>query len=350
MKKIFHIFFTIWGVVTAIFFLFHVLPGDPARMLLDQNENSEQLFAIKHKYGFDKPVWVQYFYYLNNISPISIHSKNSADFSFFSQEKYDGISLFSTEKKWIVIKIPYLGESFQKNGKKVTQIIGETLPNTLILSLSAIFFATIVGIFLGIISALNKNKWIDIFIQLISTLGMSLPSFFSAIILAWIFGFLLHQYTHLEMIGNLYEIDDFGNDNQLKIKNLILPTIALGIRPLAVVSQLMRNSLLDVFSQDYIRTAYAKGLSTWQIILKHALKNALNPVITVLSSWFAGMLAGSVFIETIFGWNGIGKEIVDALTTLDLPVVMGSILTISIIFVLMTLLVDVLYRWLDPRV
>ena len=187
-------------------------------------------------------------------------------------------------------------------------------------------------------------------ILVVSTLGMSLPSFFSAILAAWIFGFLLHEYTGLEMTGSLYELDDFGEVYQLKLKNLLLPALVLGIRPLAVVTQLMRNSLLEVFNQDYIRTARAKGLSEFQIITKHAMKNALNPVVTAVSGWFASLLAGAVFVEYIFAWNGLGKEIVNALNTLDLPVIMGAVLIIALTFVLINILVDIIYTYLDPKI
>lgn len=152
------------------------------------------------------------------------------------------------------------------------------------------------------------------------------------------------------MTGSLYAMDDFGEGIHLQLKNLLLPAIVLGIRPLAVVSQLMRNSLLEVLSQDYIRTAKAKGLSSYQVIKNHALKNALNPVITAISGWFASMLAGAVFVEYIFGWNGLGKEIVDALNTLDLPIIMGSVLIIATMFILINIFVDIIYAWLDPRV
>lgn len=350
MKKILQILITLWGVVTVIFFLFNVLPGDPARMMLDQNENSQQLRAIKQKYGFDKPLLTQYAYYLNDLSVISFHSTNPTDYTFFHSEKYNGVTLFSVKNVNISLKFPYLRESFQRNGKKVTQIIGETLPNTLVLATTAITIAMIIGVFFGIISALRKDTWFDHTIQVISTLGMSVPSFFSAILFAWIFGFLLNEYTNLPMSGSLYEIDDYTGEKHLQLRNLLLPAVALGIRPLAVVTQLMRNSLLEVLSQDYIRTAYAKGLKKWQVIYKHALKNSLNPVITALSGWFAGMLAGAVFIEYIFGWNGLGKEIVVALNTLDLPVIMGAVLVISFIFILINIIVDGIYRLLDPRI
>ncbi len=179
---------------------------------------------------------------------------------------------------------------------------------------------------------------------------MSVPSFFSAILIAWIFGFVLHQYTGLKMTGSLYEVDDFGESIYINWKNLLLPAIVLGIRPLAVVIQLMKNSLIDVLQQNYIRTAKAKGLSNYQIIRKHALKNALNPVITAVSGWFASMLAGAVFVEYVFNWNGLGKEIVNSLNTMDLPVIMGSVLIISTMFILINILVDICYAILDPRV
>ncbi|KAF2517532.1 ABC transporter permease [Flavobacterium salilacus subsp. salilacus] len=341
---------TLFGVVTVIFFLFTVLPGDPARMMLDQNENSEQLAIIKKKYGFDKPVSTQYLYYLNDLSPVSFHSTNQEDYTYLSEGKYSAIKLFSIGGTTTVLKAPYLRESFQKSGKAVTQVIGDTLPNTIVLAFSAIIIAIIIGIFLGIVSAINKDTVLDRMIALISTLGMSLPSFFAAILFAWVFGFLLHQYTNLNMTGSLYEVDDFGEGIYIQWKNLILPAIVLGIRPLGVVIQLMRNSLLEVMGQDYIRTARAKGLSEIRIIRKHALKNALNPVVTAISGWFASMLAGAVFVEYIFGWNGLGKEIVEALNTLDLPVIMGAVLVIATTFVIINILVDIIYAYLDPKI
>lgn len=349
LSKIGYSLLTLFGVVTVIFLLFTLLPGDPARMMLGQNETAEQVAMVKKKYGFDQPLIVQYGRYLNDLSPISYHSNTPGDYTFFS-EKYTGFQFVNLGKGSLALKLPHLRESFQKSGKQVSDVIAETLPNTFVLAVSAIIIAMIIGVFLGIVCALFKDGIIDKFIQLISTLGMSLPSFFSAILFAWIFGFLLHRYTHLDMTGSLYEVDDFGTGKYINWKNLILPAIVLGIRPLAVVTQLMRNSLLEVLNQDYIRTAKAKGLSTGKIIRRHALKNSLNPVVTAISGWFASMLAGAVFVEYIFGWNGLGKEIVDALNTLDLPVIMGAVLTIATTFILINIVVDIIYRWLDPKI
>ncbi|MFS4483339.1 ABC transporter permease [Hyunsoonleella sp. 2307UL5-6] len=350
LNKALYALLTLFGVVTVIFFLFNILPGDPAQMMMGQNEDSEQLAKVKAKYGFDKPVLTQYAYYINDVSPLSFHSKNKEDYTYLAENKYAAAKLFSIRNTTTVLKFPYLRESFTKQGKKVTQVLGETLPNTFVLAVSAILIAIILGVALGIVSALFKDKWLDKTIQVLSTFGMSVPSFFSAILFAWFFGYVLHKYTNLEMTGSLYELDDFGEAMHIKWKNLILPAIVLGIRPLAVVIQLMRNSLLEVFNQDYIRTARAKGLSEFQIIKRHAVKNALNPVVTAISGWFASMLAGAVFVEFIFGWNGLGKEIVNSLNTLDLPVIMGAVLVIATLFVIINIIVDLIYVWLDPKV
>lgn len=340
---------TLFGVVTVIFLLFTLLP-DPAQMMLGQNESAEQLAIVKKKYGFDKPIGTQYLYYLNDLSPLSFHSTQADNYTYLSPGKYSATELFTVGETQVVVKAPYLRESFQKTGKPVTQVIGETLPNTVVLAVSAISLAMLLGGVLGVVSAWYKDQWVDKLIQIISTLGMSLPSFFSAIIFAWLFGFLWHEITGLNMTGSLYEVDDFGEGISIQWKNLILPAIVLGIRPLAVVTQLMRNSLLEVLQQEYIRTAKAKGMSTLRLLWRHALKNALNPVITAVSGWFASMLAGAVFVEFIFGWNGLGKEIVDALNTLDLPIIMGAVLVIALLFIIINIMVDVIYGWLDPKI
>ncbi len=350
LNKLFYGFLTLFGVVTVVFLLFNVLPGDPARMLLGQREDSEQLENIRRKYGFDKPVFTQYLYYLNDLSPLSFHSSNIDDYTYLSTDKYNFITLVSVSNVDVVLKSPYLRESFQKNGKKVSSVISETLPNTAILALVAIVIAIVLGVILGIFSALFKNSILDKLIAVFSTLGMSVPSFFSAILFAWFFGFVLHEFTGLQMTGSLYEVDDFGEGVFIQWKNLLLPALVLGIRPLAVIIQLMRNSLLETLSQDYVRTAKAKGLTPYQIIKTHALKNSLNPVITAVSGWFASMLAGAVFVEYIFNWNGLGKEIVNSLNMLDLPVIMGAVLVIASLFIVINILVDILYSWLDPRV
>ena len=348
-RKLGYAILTLYGVVTLIFLLFYLLPGDPAEMMLGQNQTPEQIENLNAKYGFDKSTFEQYLLFINDLSPLSYHSGNPTDFTY-PNERYNGFELINTDSWSLMFKTPYLRESFQKTGKPVSDVIAEVLPNTVLLAATAIIIALLLGTLLGVASALYRDGAIDKVIQVISTLGMSIPSFFSAILFAYFFGYVLHEYTGLNMSGNLYELDDYGEQMHLQWNNLVLPAIVLGIRPLAVITQLMRNSLIDVMNQEYITTAYAKGLTTAQVIWRHAFKNALNPVVTAVSGWFASMLAGAVFVEYIFNWNGLGKEIVEALNTLDLPIITGAVLVIATLFIFINIVVDLIYVWLDPRV
>ncbi len=338
---------TLLGVTVVVFFLFNVL-GDPAQMMVDQNASEAQIAKIQQKYGFDLPTHQQFLYFLNDLSPISLHSTKAEDFSFYSYDKYGGFSL-GLGNVVLVLKRPYLRTSYQRQGKRVSTIIAETLPNTFILALSSIGIAIVLGMLLGVLAGYYKDSFLDSTLLLLSTLGMSVPSFFSAILFSWVFGHLLGDVTGLNMTGSLYELDDFGEAHHLQLKNLILPAIVLGIRPIAVIVQLVRSGIIDVLQQEYIKTAYAKGLTSFQVVYRHAIKNTLNPVITAVSGWFASMLAGAVFVEYIFGWRGLGKEIVNALNTLDIPVVMGAVLVIASLFVIINLIVDFLYIYIDPK-
>ena len=348
-KKILQALVTLWGLATILFVLFQAIPSDPARMMLDQREDEEQLKAIRAKYGFDKPLPMQYVYYINDLLPLSVNSNTPGDYTC-PEGKYSYVKLLDFGKYSLILKWPYLRQSYQRDGLNVSSIIAQTLPNTVILAVVAMTIAMIIGIFIGVLAALWRDSLFDRAVSVLGSLGMSLPSFFAAIIVAWIFGYLLHSYTGLSMTGNLYTIDNLGRGEFLTVSAIILPAVTLGMRPLAVVIQLMRGSLLDVMNQDYIRTARAKGLGTASVVVRHAMRNALNPVITAASGWFAGMLAGAVFIEYIFAWNGLGKAIVDALNSMDLPVVMGAVLVVATIFILINLAVDVGYAWLDPRI
>ncbi|MAO08300.1 MAG: ABC transporter permease, partial [Alteromonas sp.] len=175
LQKLGYALLTLFGVVTVIFLLFNFLPGDPARMMLGQNESEAQIAVVKKKYGFDKSLGKQYLLYLNDLSPLSFHSTDQDDYSFLSEGKYAATRLFKVGSTQIVLKLPYLRESFQKNGKSVSAVIAETLPNTAILAVSAIVIAMLLGIALGILSVLFKDGFLDKLIQLVSTLGMSVP-------------------------------------------------------------------------------------------------------------------------------------------------------------------------------
>ena len=350
-KRLAYGFLVLLGVVVVIFFLFNVLPGDPARMMLGQRADEASLKAINRDLGLDKPLSVQFMMYINDLSPISVHDKIDEENSLYlDPEKYSYVELIDVGgNDVLVLKTPYLRRSYQTK-RKVSEIIIEALPETAVLAITSIVLATILGVFLGVIAAINKGSSFDNFVLVFSVFGVSIPSFFTALIFAWIFGFVLTDITGLNMFGSLYTMDDYGNGEYLDLKNLILPAITLGIRPLAIVVQLTRSSLLDVLSQDYIRTAKAKGLSYVKIITKHALKNALNPVITALSGWFAALMAGAVYIEMVFNWKGIGYEVFKATEKYDFPIVMGTVLMIAVVFVFVNILVDIIYGFLDPRV
>ena len=336
-----------FGVVTVVFFLFSVLPGDPARMMMGQQEDSELMEVIYKRYGFDKPLGQQYLYYLNDLSPISLHPESG--FGQWDADVYSGQAITGIGDWTLAIKWPYLRQSFQRSCVSVGRILGGVLPNTLLLAYSAILIAILLGIPMGLLAARFKDGTLDRTLVLLSSLGMSLPSFFSAILIAWLFGFVWHEWTGLEMNGSLYEMDDYGEAVRIRWKNLILPALTLGIRPLGVITQLTRGSVLEVLQLDYIRTARSKGIEEWRVFLLHALPNALTPVVTAISGWFASMLAGAVFVEYIFGWNGLGKALVEALNLLDLPVVMGAVLIIGLLFVLVNIAVDLTYALIDPR-
>jgi peptide/nickel transport system permease protein len=350
-KRLFYGFLVLLGVITVVFLLFNVLPGDPARAMLGQRADQASIDAINKDLGRDKPLSTQFLMYLNDLSPVSVHDAAHKDhYLYLSPDKYSSyVKLFPVgSSKIVVLKYPYLRRSYITK-RKVADIIQETLPETTVLALSAITFGAFFGILLGIWSAIRKNSWFDKGFLIFAIFGMALPSFFIGLIIAWFFGFILRDYTGLSHTGSLYTVDDFG-DEHLTIKNLILPTITLGLRPLAIIIQLTRSSLLDVMSQDYIRTATAKGLSFFKVVFRHALKNALNPVVTAISGWFASMMAGAIFVEWVFNWKGIGNEIVTALASNDLPVVMGATLVFAMIFVIINIFVDIAYGILDPRV
>ncbi len=339
------------GVVTLVFFLFNILPGDPARMMLGQRADAESIEIINRDLGRDKPVGMQYLNYLNDLLPISLH--NNADpyhFVYLSPDKYAPYTtLLNRGRTSIVLKAPYLRRSYQSQ-RKVSDIIATAFPQTALLAVVALSFALILGILLGVLSAIYKDSWVDRLTLVLSTLGMSLPSFFAAILIAWFFAYVLADWTHLNMFGNLYTVDDYGTGEYLDLKNLILPALTLGIRPLATLTQLTKNSMLEALSQDYIRTARAKGIPERRVIFHHALRNALNPVVTSASGWLAGLLAGAVFVEYVFDWKGMGIVIVDGLDKYDFPVVMGAILFICVLLIVINILTDILYGLLDPRV
>lgn len=395
----------LFGVVTLVFFLFTLVP-DPARELAGQSESEEVIAAIRRKFSLDLPATSRYVLFLNDVSPISRHSLSEESRTWRANNELVAITLSTGDHCRWVLKWPYLGRSWI-TGKGVGALLGESMPATFLLALVAMSFALVIGTALGLVSALHKDTALDRFILVTASIGMSGPSFFTAILIAWLFGYVWFAQvsvslwfvlplillpslarmvgkrgvqwwiagvcsgvffwslsrmmdgwpvvsfalpgTGLPMSGSLYEVDVWKGE-QLALQHLLLPALTLGIRPLAVIAQLMRNSALEVMSHDYVRTARAKGLSESAVIMRHVVRNALNPVITAASGWLASMLAGAVFVEFVFGWKGLGMEMFRSLEKNDLPVVMGAVMVVASVFVVVNTVVDIVYGWIDPRV
>jgi len=421
IKKLLYGLLVLWGVITLVFVIFQLKPGNIADIKMGDRGDLETKAQIERELGLDLPFIQQYALYLNDLLPVSIHNPDFSESRIYlSEEDYNFLPMVKfSESRVLVLKKPFLRRSYQ-NGQSVSMIISNTFPNTAILAIVAIIFALTMGLILGTVAAIKKNSFFDKSSLYLAVIGMSGPSFFAAIIISWIGGFLWYQQTQLPILpmfvflvvlifnciktkrkngidlpnalmkalvsaictwlflfiinsifslgdsfflnqylnlpgtglnqsGSLKEVDVFTGP-YYEWKNLILPAITLGIRPLAVVVQLTRNSMLETMQQDYIRTARAKGLTTQQIVFRHTLRNAISPVITAVSGWFASMLAGAVFVEFVFGWQGLGLQIYEALINEDMPLVMGAVVFIASIFVLLNIVVDILYSLLDPRI
>lgn len=297
VKRIFASFITLWIVVTATFFLMHAMPGGPfdgEKKLPDQVKAN-----LEAKFGLDKPIMQQYGLYLKNLL------------------KGD------------------LGPSIKYEGRTVNEIIKYSFPASAKIGSVAILFSLIVGIYMGIIAALNQGKWQDNLCMIIATLGVTVPSFVLATFLILIFSVKLKL------------LPPVGFDGPL---NYIMPAIALGGYSLSFIARLTRSSLLDVIRQDYIRTAVAKGLSKKTVIFKHALRNALIPIVTYMGPLIAGILTGSFVVEKIFGIPGLGREFVQNITNRDYMAIMGVTVFYSAFLVICNLVVDILYAFIDPRI
>jgi peptide/nickel transport system permease protein len=313
----------LWGALTLVFILFALIP-DPARQLAGQNEQEEVVEAIREKYGLNQSPVKRYLHFFTGLSPL----------------RYG-------EQGWIW-GAPDLGRSFVSD-RPVTEAIFQSLPATILLAILAMTLAMILGLAGGLICGSVAGSFADRLFLTIASLGMSAPSFVMAIVVSWLFGSVWHAWTGLPMTGGLWEVHPFDGP-RLAFRHAILPAVTLGIRPLSVVFQLTRNSVTEILGSSYVRTAKSKGLSKRRIMTHHVLRNALNPVLTAASGWFASMLAGAVFVEYVFGWQGMGLLMFRALEQSDLPMVMGCVAVIAGIFVLVNLFVDLLYGWIDPRV
>ncbi|MDA8125957.1 MAG: ABC transporter permease [Deltaproteobacteria bacterium] len=297
-------------VSIMVFFVMRFLPGDPVLVYVSQNEVSfatpERIAEIRHKFGLDKPVIVQYLYWLGDIVRGN------------------------------------LGHSIINN-TTVNEEIGRALPKTMFLGSCSFTLSILLGIPLGIIAAIRRGKWADTFCTLVANLGVTAPVFWVGIVLILIFGYYLKW---LPISGWVSPTENFGQS----LLHIIMPVLCLTVYPMAAVARQTRSSMLEVIRQDYIRTAWAKGLNERQVILKHAVRNALIPVITLIGINIRQIFGGAVLIETVFSIYGMGKLSVDALFSSDYAIVQGVILVIGVVVVFSNLIVDLSYGWIDPRI
>lgn len=333
------------GVSILVFLLFHLSGNDPVRNVLGENTNAEIIENTRRKWNLDLTLTEQYFLFLNGMSPFSIHAADQAS-RWAWQDGFSGVHFSFGSMEW-GIKWPYLGRSYI-NDQEVSEVLLSVMPATLLLATVSIFFSLVLGVLFGIASAKWENSILDKALLTISSLGMSAPSFFMAIILAWLLAVQWGDWTGLPLTGSMYDLDPWEG-KQLAWRNMVLPVLTLMIRPLGVVVQLMRSTLLDIYQQDFIRTARAKGLTETRILWRHAVPNSLNAVLTAISGWFASLLAGALFVEFVFGWRGMGQVMFQAIEKGDLPILMGGVILIALIFMVIDVLMNRLYRVLDPR-
>jgi peptide/nickel transport system permease protein len=306
IRRLFDLLPTIFVVAVIVFVITRLIPGDPASVMLGPQASVEDIEALREKLGLNDPVYVQFFHYIGDLL--------SGNF---------GVSLTYNEP--------------------IVQLILDRFPNTLILAISALIIALVIGVPAGIISASKQNSLLDYTVMLVSLIGVSMPIFWLGVMLVLYFSVNLGWFPATGMGGME---DGFIS----YIKHLILPSITLATIPMATFARITRSSMLEVISQDYIKTARSKGLNEFWVICKHAFKNALTPLLTVLGMQISMLLGGAVLTETIFSWPGMGRLIVDAIDKRDFVVVQGTVLFIAVIFVLVNLFVDVMYKVVNPRV
>ena len=289
---------TLLGVVLLVFLMVRLAPGDPAILRAGEFATPETLEAIRTRYGLDRPLPEQFALYLG--------------------------ALLQGD----------LGES-ARSRRPVLEELKTYFPNTVVLATAAILVALATGIPLGILAALRQGSWLDLGVMVLALLGVSMPVFWFGLLAILIFS---------------VELGWFPVAGKGTLAHLVLPAVTLGINATALLARMTRGTLVEVLSQDYIRTARAKGLAERVVIFKHALRNALIPVVTVAGLEFGSLLAGAVITETIFAWPGLGQLLVGSILSRDYPVVQGAVLLVAFTFTLVNLMVDLLYAWIDPRV
>ena len=300
IKRILQIIPIVIGVTLILFILMTIIPGDPASLILKKGATEQALENLRAKMGIDRPVYIQYWRYMRQLA------------------KGD------------------LGTSYH-NQRSVNDILAEHYPNSIKLAVAAIIIEIIIGLFAGIISALKKYSFWDTTITIATTLAISIPVFWLGMMMQVVFGLNL----------GILPISGMGDGS---IRYYILPAVTIASVSAAYIARMTRNSMLEVMSNDYIITAYAKGLSKSRVMFKHVLKNAMIPVTTLIGLDLGALMGGAVLTETIFNWPGVGRVIYLAVLQRDTPVVMGGTLVLVLVFILLNLIIDISYTWLDPRI
>ena len=326
LKRFLSLIPTVLGISILVFLMIQLIPGDPAEMMLGERASEDSLKELRQQLGLDQPLYVQYALFISRLV------------------KGD------------------LGRALRTNEKITTEIM-ERFPATIELSIAAIIIATIIGMLAGIISATRQYSLFDYMSMIASLIGVSMPIFWLGLVLMIIFslnlGWLplsgrLSYDVNIEAITNLYLLDSILTGNWPAFKDalwhIIMPAFTLSTIPMAIIARITRSSMLEVLRQDYIRTAKAKGLSPVKVYLKHGLKNALIPVITVIGLQFGILMGGAILTETIFAWPGIGKWILDAVYARDFNAVQGGTMLVATVFVVINMFVDILYAWVNPRI
>ena len=326
IRRIFIMIPTLLGVSIIVFLMLHLTPGDPAELLMGERASEEALQEIREHLGLNKPLYVQYGMFLKQLLQGDL-----------------GETIWTRQKVWIEVK--------------------QRFPATIELSVVALFIACVLGMILGIISATKQYSVFDYLSMLGALIGVSMPIFWLGLVFMLIFslnlGWLpmsgrLSVGVELETITNFYVLDAILTNNWEAFKDalwhIIMPAFTLSTIPTAIIARMTRSSMLEVLRQDYIKTAKAKGLSQFKVVFKHALRNALIPVVTTIGLQFGVLLCGAILTETIFAWPGVGKWIYDAVMQRDYMVIRSGTLFLAAIFVVINLCVDVLYAVINPRI
>ena len=326
IRRIFILVPTLLGVSLIVFFMLRLTPGDPAELMLGERATEESLHQVREHLGLNKPLHVQYGMFMKRLMKGDL-----------------GETIFTRQKVWTEIK--------------------HRFPATLELSVCALFISCFVGIILGIISATKQYSVFDYLSMLGALTGVSMPIFWLGLVLMLIFsvnlGWLpisgrLSVLIDLDVVTNFYVLDSIITKNWVALKDsiwhLIMPAVTLSTIPTAIIARMTRSSMLEVLKQDYIKTAMAKGLSKFKVVYKHALRNALIPVVTTIGLQFGVLLCGAILTETIFAWPGVGKWMYDAVMQRDYMVIQGGTLIIATIFIVINLFVDLLYAVINPKI